>query len=201
MIQLLGKIQIPESLIDYLKTAKPTRSVSQINSKSFSQQLSHLGPEVNVENYKFYTDANTGILEYQAEWFKDIIPEEFLQLHNLSRPINAVVLKVQPGHFTAPHKDQFNGTVYAYQPDVDFDSIVRMWIPVEDCKFGQALFVESEVLYNYRAGEVYTFGNYDFHSAANAGLDHRYSLLIYSKQLPAQVAEWPNARDCKSLKP
>jgi len=51
--------------------------------------------------------------------------------------------------------------VYSHNTDVEFDSIVRLWIPVEDCKMGHALFVEDEVLYNFKAGEVYTFDNHD----------------------------------------
>ena len=183
MIELLGTISIPEQLLEYLKTAAPSRSISQLAGKSFEQQIKLLGSDRCVDNYKFYTESSTGTIEFREEWFKDIVPKEFLKQHGFSYPINAVVLQVQPGHFTAPHQDRFNGTVFAYDQDVPFDNIIRLWIPVEDCKFGQVLFVESDVIHNFRQGQVYQFGNYDFHSAANAGLDHRYTLIVYCKKI------------------
>ena len=57
---------------------------------------------------------------------------------------------------------------------------MRLWIPLEDSTFGQVLFVGDQVLSSYKAGEVYTFDNYTLHSAANAGLDIRYTLLVYT---------------------
>lgn len=185
MITLLGKIKIPARLIEYLKTAQPARISSQLAGASFKDQLQLLAKErnVNIDNYKFYTEENTGTIEYREEWFKDIVPDAFLQEHMLSKPINAVVLQVNPGHFTAPHLDRYKSTVYSHDDSIEFNSIVRMWIPVEDGKMGQALFSEKDVLYNFKAGEVYTFGNYDFHSGTNAGLDVRYTLLVYAKKL------------------
>lgn len=185
MIKLLGQINIPERLVEYLKTAQPSKIASQLAGSSFKEQIKILAQEgnVNVENYKFYTEENTGVIEYREDWFKTIIPDDFLQQHGISSVINAVVLKVNPGYFHAPHIDRYRTSVYPYDADVEFDSIVRLWIPVEDCKMGHALFCENEVLYNFKSGEVYTFGNYDLHSGTNAGLDVRYTLLIYTKKL------------------
>lgn len=183
MIELLGTINIPDQLLEYLKTASPSRVSSQLAGKSFVQQIELLAADRCVDNYKFYTESNTGTIEFQEEWFKDIVPGEFLKQHGFSYPINAVVLQVQPGHFTAPHRDRYIRTVFAYEQNVLFNDIVRLWIPVEDYKFGQALFVESDVIHNFRQGQVYHFDNYDFHSAANAGLDHRYTLIVYCKSV------------------
>jgi hypothetical protein len=185
MIKLLGQIEIPEQLVNYLKTAQPTRIASQLASASFKEQRVMLAREhkANVDNYKFYTEENTGTIEYREDWFKSIVPNEFLQQHGLSSLVNATVLQVNPGHFTAPHIDRYKTSVYSHDANIEFDSIVRLWIPVEDRKMGQALFCEDEVLYNFKAGEVYTFGNYDLHSGANAGLDVRYTLLAYAKRL------------------
>jgi hypothetical protein len=191
MIKLLGQINIPERLVEYVKTTSPSKIASQLTSASFKEQIKILAQErtVNIENYKFYTEENTGVIEYREDWFKTIIPDNFLQQQGLVSIINAVVLKVNPGYFHAPHIDRYRTSVYPYDADVEFDSIVRLWIPVEDRKMGQALFVEDEVLYNFKAGEVYTFGNYDFHSGTNAGLDARYTLLIYAKKLPNTISE------------
>ena len=185
MIKLLGQINIPERLVEYLKTAQPTRIASQLEGASFKEQIKMLAQErnVDVENYRFYTEENTGTIEYREDWFKTIVPDDFLQQHGIGSVINAVVLRVNPGQFQAPHIDRYKTSVYSHNADVEFDSIVRLWIPVEDCKMGHALFCENEVLYNFKSGEVYTFGNYDLHSGTNAGLDVRYTLLIYTKKL------------------
>jgi len=192
MIKLLGQIDIPERLVDHLKTAQPSRIASQLTGASFKEQRVMLAKErnINVDNYKFYTEENTGTIEYREDWFKSIVPNEFLQQHGLSPVVNAIVLQVNPGHFTAPHIDRYKTSVYSHDANVEFDSIVRLWIPVEDRKMGQALFSEDEVLYNFKAGEVYTFGNHDLHSGANAGLDVRYTLLAYAKKLTqAKISE------------
>jgi hypothetical protein len=115
-------------------------------------------------------------------WYLDVVPQEFLDNYGLSKPKNAIVLRVDPGTFSVPHYDKFRHALREH-PELKIDNIVRLWIPIEDSTFGQALFVEDEVIYRYSAGDVYTFDNYDFHSAANAGLDTRYTLVVYTNKL------------------
>lgn len=183
MIKLLGQINIPYRLIEYLKTAQPERVDTLLAGASFKEQINILSKErkVNVKNYKFYTEENTVFSIYREDWFKTIVPDNFLVELGIESIVNAVVLRINPGQFQAPHIDRFKSSVYSYDADVEFDSIVRLWIPVEDAKMGHALFCENEVLCNFKSGEVYTFGNYDFHSGTNAGLDVRYTLVVYGK--------------------
>lgn len=184
MIKLLGKINIPTCLIEYLQTAQPERVATHVTGVGFREQIQILKKErnIDIENYKFYTQENTVFSIYRKDWFKTIVPDDFLAQQGLESVINAVVLRVDPGQFQAPHIDRYKTSVYPYDADIEFDNIVRLWIPVQDGKMGQALFVENEVLYNFKSGDVYTFGNYDFHSGTNAGLDVRYTLLVYTKK-------------------
>ena len=180
MITLLGKIDIPDTLLEDVKTREPDRVVSHVSGKSHKQNLEELDKnKFNIENYKHYDNDRCLIKEYCKSWYKDIVPTDLLEQHNLNSPKNAIVLKVEPGTFSVPHQDKFNHALRD-NPEIEFDDIVRLWIPLENSTFGQALFVENEVLHKYKAGEVYNFGNYDFHSAANAGLDTRYTLIVYT---------------------
>lgn len=182
MISYLGNIQIPDSLIEEVYTTPPNRVKSQVNNPLFFKDKYIEEPELR-KNYKFYDDHNTASISWQNDWYKEILSLEFLQKNNLGIPINAIVRKQDPGFFFAPHRDYYTNLVYTHDKDVDFNDIVRMWIPIEDGKFGHALFVENEVLYNWKKGDVYTFPPDALHSAANAGIEPRYSLLVYCKKV------------------
>jgi len=179
MIQRLGKINIPQSFIDDVKTREPDRVAAHM----IGAAPRDLDPnKYNIENYKYYYNDCCLVKEYSSNWYKDIVPDDFLAENNLDKPKNAIVLRVDPGSFSVPHCDKFRHALREH-PELEFDDIVRLWIPLEDSTFGQILFVENEVIYQYSAGEVYTFGNYDFHSAANAGLDTRYTLVVYTNKI------------------
>ena len=49
-------------------------------------------------------------------------------------------------------------------------------------QFGDVFFVGDQVLHNWSAGEIHTFDNYKIHSAANAGLHTRYTLIVYTNK-------------------
>jgi len=183
MIQYLGKIDIPQRLLDDVKSREPDRVIVHVEGASHQQNLRDLDPKkYNIDNYKHYNNDRCLTQEYSQPWYKDVFPDEFLKKHNLDKPKNAIVLRVEPGTFSVPHCDKFRHALREH-PELEFDDIVRLWIPIEDSTFGQALFVEDEVIHRYSAGDVYTFSNYDFHSAANAGLDTRYTLVVYTNRL------------------
>jgi hypothetical protein len=87
------------------------------------------------------------------------------------------IQKQSPGHFTVPHYDLYH-SVNTYNPL----EIARFWIPMEDAKFGHALFVNNTALTEFKAGEIYDWDIEDLHSAVNAGVDPRYTLLLYLKK-------------------
>jgi hypothetical protein len=184
MIQCLGKIDIPQSLIDDVKNREPDRIACQLDSGSHLQNLQELDPSLyNLSGYNYYHRESVLLKEYTNDWYLEIMPSNFLNQHQLANPKNAVVLRVDPGSFTRPHLDTFKNSLLKKHSDLKIDDIVRLWIPLEDSTFGQALFVGEQMLYKYSAGEVYTFDNYSFHSAANAGLDIRYTLLVYTTKI------------------
>ena len=132
----------------------------------------------STEKENDYISYQFCIKSYQTSFFSSAAV--FLEYHSLNKPSNVVVLRVDPGSFTRPHVDTFKNSLLKNNKDLVFDDIVRLWIPLEDSTFGQVLFVGDQVLSSYKAGEVYTFDNYTLHSAANAGLDIRYTLLVYT---------------------
>ena len=181
MIQYLGKIDIPQRLLDDVKSREPDRIARHVDGSSHQLNLKEMDrSKYNVESYKYY--ENSTIQEYCQSWYLNVVPQEFLDNHGLDKPKNAIVLRVDPGAVSVPHYDRFSHALREY-PGLKIDDIVRLWIPLENSTFGQVLFVESEVIHRYSAGDVYTFSNYDFHSAANAGLDTRYTLVVYTNKL------------------
>lgn len=184
MIQYLGKIDIPQRLLEDVKNREPDHVSYQLESNSHQQNLQNLDPNVyNLDGFKYYNNQSTKTLEYSKSWYLDILDDDFLKKHNLDKPKNAIVLRVDPGSFTRPHVDTFKNSLLKNYQNLKFDDIVRLWIPLENSTFGQAFFVGDEVITSYSAGDVYTFDNYSLHSAANAGLDIRYTLLIYTTKI------------------
>jgi hypothetical protein len=180
MIECLGKIDIPQRLIDDVKNREPDRIASHVAGASHKMNVQEMDrSKYNVDNYKHYDNDRCQVQEYCKDWYVDILSNEFLEQHKLNKPSNAIVLRVEPGTFSVPHFDRFRHALREH-PELEFEDIARLWIPIEDSTFGQAFFVGDQVIHKYSAGEVYTFSNYDFHSAANAGLDTRYTLIVYT---------------------
>lgn len=181
MITFLGQINIPKELLDDIKGREPDRVVKHVDGKSHAQNVEAMADTWPVQNYQNYDNDRCLIKEYCKDWYKDIIPDSFLQDNSIAKPDNVIVLKVDPATFSVPHVDKFNHAL-RMNPDFNVDEVVRLWIPLEDSTFGQALFVGEQVLTKYSAGDVYSFENL-IHSAANAGLHTRYTMIAYTKKV------------------
>ena len=181
MITFLGQINIPKELLDDIKGREPDRVVKHVDGKSHAQNVEAMADTWPVQNYQNYDNDRCLIKEYCKDWYKDIIPDSFLQDHSIAKPDNVIVIKVDPATFSVPNVDKFK---HALRMNTDFnvDEVVRLWIPLEDSTFGQALFVGEQVLTKYSAGDVYSFENL-IHSAANAGLHTRYTMIAYTKKV------------------
>jgi hypothetical protein len=175
MISLLGKIDLPSDVIQQITETQPDVYYRAPNTLKIEGRS-----ESENENYKNYKEENSYTTRYENDFIKQIIPLDFFKSNNFNLPQKCIVTKQKPGVFTTPHYDKFTTLGQAFLETVDFDDIVRLWIPLEDSKFGHALFVESEVLHKFQAGEIYTFDNYDFHSGCNAGLEDRWTLIVYT---------------------
>jgi hypothetical protein len=182
LIKKLGRIDIPQNILDDVKNREPDRLVKHVDGKTHAINVKELGEAGwNVDNFKHYDNDRCTIKEYCLDWYKDIVSDNFLHSYNLEKPKNAIVLRVDPGTFSVPHCDRFKHALRD-NPDLKLDDIVRLWIPLEDSEFGDAFFVGEKVLHKWRAGQVYTFDNYTIHSAANAGLHTRYTLIVYTNK-------------------
>ena len=182
MIDYLSQIDIPQTILDDVKNREPDRLVKHIDGATHAINVKELGEAGwNVDNFKHYDNDQCLIKEYCLDWYKDLVTDDLLTQHSLEKPKNAIVLRVDPGTFSVPHCDRFKHAL-RNSPELTLDDIVRLWIPLEDSEFGDAFFVGDSVLHKWRAGEVYTFDNYTIHSAANAGLHTRYTLIVYTNK-------------------
>lgn len=188
-VTLLGKIDIPQKLRDDIYNTEPNRVKSHVNAESYFVNK-YVEDEVERENLRQrYDDHNCYSITWKREWYKDIVPQDFLDEHRISRPFNAMVRLQHPGSFFAPHKDMYTVVVYGEDGEnqtkdsVPYEDICRLWIPIEDGRFGEAFFVDSDVMYMWKSGEVYVFPPDVIHSSCNAGVRDRYTLLVYCKWL------------------
>ena len=83
MIKLLGQITIPQKLLDDVKNREPDRIVKHVDGKSHAQNVVDLANDWPVENYAHYDNDHCLIREYCKEWYKDVIPDVFLQEHGI----------------------------------------------------------------------------------------------------------------------
>jgi hypothetical protein len=180
MIEKIGQITVPLNLLSEVKSREPDRIIRHVDGASHAINVEELGAAGwPVENFHNYNNDRCLTQEYQNDWYKTVVPQDFLDSHNYENPKNAIVLRVDPGSFSTPHCDRFKHAL-RNNPGLELDDIVRLWIPLEDSQFGDVFFVGEQVLHSWSAGEIYTFDNYTIHSAANAGLHTRYTLVVYT---------------------
>lgn len=178
MIELIGCIDIPQKLYDHVYNTEPNRYRNSLNvdAKEKTQKA-------NLKLKEFYGDHNCWSVSWTDNWYKDIVPQSILDKLDVGYPLSAVVRKQNPGNFVPPHRDTFKSLFFEQDPSAKPNDVLRMWIPLEDYQFGQVFFVEDQVFYNWKAGDVYVFPAYAYHSSANAGEHPRHVLLINCKKL------------------
>tara|TARA_E500000318_G_scaffold56357_1_gene52451 strand:+ start:2227 stop:2811 length:585 start_codon:yes stop_codon:yes gene_type:complete len=187
-VHKLGTIEIPQQLRDEVYNTEPNRVKSQKNTGTYFVNKYVKDAQERENLTKRYDDHNCYSIAWRHDWYKDIIPQTFLDEKGLSKPFNAMVRLQHPGSFFAPHKDMYNVVVYGEDGEqardkVKYENIARLWIPMEDGRFGEAFFIEDTALYKWKAGEVYTFPPDALHSSANAGMKDRHTLLVYCEWL------------------
>ena len=65
-----------------------------------------------------------------------------------------------------------------YNIDIDPTLATRYWIALQDWKPGHSLTIGDEVIYNWKAGDVYSWDNRTPHRGDNVGPHTRYLLLL-----------------------
>jgi hypothetical protein len=173
MIQKIGSVQIDFAEIQQqLSQMQPSSTTDSAPEYDFLQQHGHT--DIQLNNCRSYTDDKLVNFKYKGNWLIKYFPDEFLLQRGLDTEFKTVVILSQPpGNFVAPHYDQYQSSGFAHKP------VVRLWVPLEDSKFGQVFCVGDQVLSNFKAGDVYQFDN-PLHSSANAGLDYRYTMVVYT---------------------
>lgn len=185
MIKKLGKLNL-----DY------NRLITYFESSVFGVDTTYVSPlHISTQKQKF---AEEGYTEQQIKSWEEYNPESVmmgylsgndlikkyiearLDLSMLSSQqvdkeiVRWNIQKQVPGCFTVPHYDLYHSVKTHTR-----EQIVRLWIPLEDAKFGHALFVDNTVLSDFKAGEIYDWDIEDLHAAVNVGFDPRYTLLLY----------------------
>jgi hypothetical protein len=185
MIKKLGQLNLNYSrLITYFESAVSgvdTTYVSPLHvsiqkqkfsENGYTKQQIKLWEEYNPESVMMqYLSGNELIKKY----IEAKLDSSMLDEHLIDREIIRWNIQKQiPGRFTVPHYDLYHSVKTHTR-----EQIVRLWIPLEDAKFGHALFVGDTVLADFKAGEIYDWDTDDLHAAVNAGFDPRYTLLLY----------------------
>ena len=62
--------------------------------------------------------------------------------------------------------------------DPDPSLVTRYWVALQDWKPGHSLTIGDEVIYNWKAGDVYSWGNKTPHRGDNVGPHTRYLLIL-----------------------
>jgi hypothetical protein len=189
MIKKIGKLNLDfNKLISYfdsIKCSSNTTYVSSLYSSTQKEKFFKKGyTDQQIKRWEDYNQESTmmGYVsgnELIKKYIEARIDSSVLAEQQLNREIVKWNIQKQvPGRFTVPHYDLYH-SVKTHSPE----QIVRLWIPLEDAKFGHALFVDDAVLSDFKAGEIYNWDSEDLHAAVNSGFDPRYTLLLYlSKQ-------------------
>jgi hypothetical protein len=189
MIKKIGKLNLDfNKLISYfdsIKYGSNTTFVSPLHVSIQKEKFAEKGyTDQQIKRWEDYIQEST-MMGYVSDnelikkYIEARIDSSILAEQQLNREIVKWNIQKQvPGRFTVPHYDLYH-SVTTHSPD----QIVRLWIPLEDAKFGHALFVGDTVLSDFKAGEIYDWELEDLHAAVNSGFDPRYTLLLYlSKQ-------------------
>ena len=125
-----------------------------------------------------YSEQSAAYWQYVNPEIDRLIPQDIFDKFNLDKENTEVkVLRYPPGSFTPPHVDRFNSLKTRYKLE-NTKSIVRVWISLEDQKFGHALFFENDVVHDVPRGTMITWDHSARHSACNSGLEDRYIMTI-----------------------
>ena len=174
---------------DELSLIKPIDTL-EINWKDFNLLLDSLTPDIQCDRkrdnpdtilpevYQYYTLESSTYNVYTQSCIQNKIPSNFVEKHGMDYHTSVIkVLEHYPGTFSYPHYDYY----LSLKNKEKEQKIQRLWIPCTDSKFGHAFFVDIDVIYKYKAGDVFVVPDKKLHSGTNAGLEKRRILTITGK--------------------
>ena len=192
MITKIGKLNINfNKIISYFESTDTNVYSTYVDDQWIAKQknkfVEHTFSDQQINSWFNYNKTSTD-MEYLLsndvvkKYIETCLPQDLLDEQCLDRNIASWnIQKQSPGNFTVPHYDVYH-SILSKDSDCKINQITRFWIPLEDAKFGHALFVEDTVLSDFKAGEIYDWGIDDLHAAVNVGFDPRYTLLLYFKK-------------------
>lgn len=151
--------------------------IARVNSMDYFQSVDYLDNEAETFSNlsKYYTNDKMQNFKYKSAELTNMVPDSVLESLGFDSSFKTVIITKQPpGSFVAPHTDKFKSAA------IKDRDVTRLWIPLTDGDFGQALFVGEDILHRFQAGDVYTFPANLLHSSANAGTTDRYVLILYT---------------------
>lgn len=125
-----------------------------------------------------YSEQSASYYQYVDPKIDALIPQEIFDKFNLNKDKTEIkILRYPPGSFTPPHVDRFNSLKTRYKLD-NTKNIVRVWVALQDPKFGHALFFENSFIQDVPRGTMITWKHSARHSACNSGIEDRYIMTI-----------------------
>ena len=197
MIRLLGTIDINLEKITKVMRTFVRSNTDGLSSDSWRnsqiKMFTELGmSETQISNWREYTESVTGYDQHNTtsevftKFLEKLLGEDFFKHNDCLPKIEYWRIQEQkPGHITLPHVDLHESVTL--KNNTNKKDLLRLWIPMEDAKFGQAFFVGDEVIHRFKAGEIYDWDD-EMHTGVNAGFDNRYTLLVYIRKNQSDVA-------------
>ena len=191
MIKKLGHINISyDKIKKFLGTYGYNEHSTFASAEWIEEQtiiLKKIGfPETEIDNWRKYKPDAT-MMSYSLfsdvfdKYIIKLLGDDFFQNNGCEKEVLGCNVQCQmPGNFTVPHVDVYHSVTK--KTDATREGVMRLWIPLEDAKFGHVLFVGDTVLTDFKTGEIYDWDLEDMHAAANAGLAPRYTLLVYLRR-------------------
>ena len=154
------------------------------NGKSIPDQLSpnSIGASKLDHLRHGYTDHNA---KY-SQWIesRDKIPADLQKIKEITGLENATVavMKQDPGNTNPWHYDTYEAAIKrAGLTENNPDAIRRYLIFLEDWHWGHFMQVGNNVLYQWKAGDTYTWRSGMYHLASNSGIKPKYTCQVTGK--------------------
>tara|TARA_B110000503_G_scaffold84323_1_gene128415 strand:+ start:4330 stop:4824 length:495 start_codon:yes stop_codon:yes gene_type:complete len=138
----------------------------------------------NIKDIEYWREQGYTHEKFTGEMFCDQenIPQWAINISTDLGLINCgfTFYKMQTGIIMPKHVDHFE--TYCDIFDTKRTDVIRTIVALEDWKSGHYFEIENEIIHNYSKGDYIMWDADTPHSAANIGIDDRYTLQITGKK-------------------
>lgn len=106
--------------------------------------------------------------------------EKFKDLFNLKNQ-TYLFYKMMTLEIMPEHKDHYQTYIKLFNPNIE--NIKRVLVFLEDWRPGHYLDIDGHAVVNWSAGDYVKWHNFTPHSAANIGIEDRYTLQITGEEI------------------